>query len=325
MSTIIKSIEYYLPKQVITNDDLNKDNPLWEMDKVFNKTGVKNRHIAMSNETAFDLSVEACKKIFEYEEINSIDGIIYCTQSPDYIMPANSFLLHNYLGCNDNVLAFDFNHACTGYLYGLTLGHSLIHTGIAKNILLVNADTYSKYINKKDRSTRTLFGDAAAVSIIKNSDSNRGIIDVEIATSGKYYDKFYIPAGGLRNPQTKESSKEFDDGKGNIRTKNDIDMDGLAVWSFINSYVPKQVHILLERNNLDKSQIDLYIFHQASQMTLDSLTKKLQLDKNRIFTNLRDIGNTVSASIPIALKDAINMGRINKGSKVLLWECLIVQ
>jgi len=318
MGTIIKSIEYYLPNIIISNEDLNKENPSWEMDKVINKTGVKKRHIAGLNETAYDLSVNACKKLFEYEELSTIDGIIYCTQSPDYIMPPNSFLLHKHLGCSERVLAFDFNHACTGYLYGLFMANSFIKSRATKKILLINSDTYSKYINKKDRSARALFGDGAAASIIENSNSDKGIIDIELASAGKFYDKFYIPAGGLRMPTNAQTSIEKKDVRGNIRSENDIVMDGLAVWSFINSTVPKQILNLLNRNNLDRAQIDLFIFHQASQMTIDSLVKKLRLDKAKVFTNLLEIGNTVSASIPIAIKDAIDQGLIKEGSKVLL-------
>jgi 3-oxoacyl-[acyl-carrier-protein] synthase III len=318
MSTIIKSIESYFPEGNLTNEDLNHENPTWEMDKIFGKTGVQNRNIAGEHETAFDLSVKACEKLFEYQDVNSVDAIVYCTQSPDYIMPSNSFLLHKELSMHDNVLAFDFNHACTGYIYGLVMAHSFIKSGVCKCVLLVNSDTYSKYINKKDRSSRSLFGDAAAVSIIENSDSHRGIVDFELASSGEFYNKFYIPAGGHRLPKSAESSIEVKDDKGNTRSQNDIHMDGLAVWSFINSFVPKQINNILKKNNLDKSQIDLFIFHQASKMTLDSLVKKLRLDQDKVFINLTNIGNTVSASIPIALKDALDQGRIEDGSKVLL-------
>lgn len=318
MSTIIKYIEYYLPENVISNEDLNKEYPSWEMDKIISKTGVKKRHIAEINETAYDLSVSACKKLFEYEELSTIDGIVYCTQSPDYIMPPNSFLLHKHLGCSERVLSFDYNHACTGYIYGLFMANSFIKSGAVKKILLINSDTYSKYINKKDRSARTLFGDGAAASIIENSVSNKGIIDIELASAGMFYDKFYIPAGGLRMPANEQTSVEKEDLRGNIRSENDIIMDGLAVWSFVNSVVPKQINRILKKNNLSTSQIDLFIFHQASKMTIDSLVKKLRLDKAKVFTNLSEIGNTVSASIPIALKDAIDQGLINKGSKVLL-------
>lgn len=318
MSTIIKRIEYYLPENILTNEDLQIENPTWDMNKVFQKSGVKNRHIIKNGETALDISCRACDKIFNKEKKTGIDGIIYCTQSPDYIMPPNSFLLHKYLDLIDEVFAFDINHACTGYIYSLTMAHSFISSGIAKKIILVNADTYSKYINEKDRSARVLFGDGAAVTIVEKSNNGKGIIDVELASSGKNFDIFYIPAGGLRLPKSKLTSKDKVDDNGNIRSENDIFMDGLSIWGFINSVVPKQINRLLERNNLKKSDVDLFVFHQASKMTLESLIKILKLDKQKVFINLLNIGNTVSASIPIALKDAMDQGKIKRGDKVLL-------
>ena len=167
MSLIIKSIEYYLPEKVITNEDLQKEFPNWNIHKVADKSGVYQRHVVGENETAFDLSVKACEKLFQTNDKHKIDGIIYCTQSPDYIMPSNSFLLHNYLNLKHKVFAFDFNHACTGYIYGLAMANAFFSAGMAKEILLVTADTYSKYINPNDRSTRVLFGDGAAATILK--------------------------------------------------------------------------------------------------------------------------------------------------------------
>lgn len=261
-----------MPDKVLTNEDLNKENPAWEMENVFKKSGVIQRHIAEEGETALDLSCKACDKIFDKKENkrSEIDGIIYCTQSPDYIMPPNAFLLHKYLGLSEEVFAFDFNHACTGYIYSLTMAHSFISANLAKKVLLVNADTYSKYINKADRSARVLFGDGAAASIIEKADDCRGIIDVILASSGKKYDNFYIPAGGLRLPKSIITSKTKMDDKGNVRSKNDIYMNGIGVWAFINSVVPKQIIRLLERNKLTKADIDLFEFCQASQMTLES-------------------------------------------------------
>ena len=126
MGIIIKSIEYYLPEQIINNEDLQRENPQWDMSKVIDKSGVQERHIALKDETALDLSKVACDKLFSYKrnDKTAIDGIIYCTQSPDYIMPSNSFLLHKYLDLPDNVLAYDFNHACTGFsLYCVRIGY----------------------------------------------------------------------------------------------------------------------------------------------------------------------------------------------------------
>ena len=318
MGTIIKSIEYYLPETILTNEVLQKENPQWDMNNVIGKSGVLQRHIAKEGETALDLSKKACEKLFSTNDKNDIDGIIYCTQSPDYIMPSNSFLLHEYLGLSEEVFAFDFNHACTGYIYSLAMAHSFILSNLAKRILLVNADTYSKYINKKDRSTRVLFGDGAAATIVERWNNYRGIIDIDLATSGKNYDKFWIQAGGMRLPKSKETSIEEKDDRGNVRSKNDIQMDGIGVWAFINSVVPRQIERLLKRNDLDKTNIDLFVFHQASQMTLESLIKILRLDEEKVFINISNIGNTVSASIPIAIKDAMDQGRVNTGQKVLL-------
>ena len=136
MNLVIDSIEYYLPKKMVTNKDLEIENPEWDLSKVEKKTGVKKRHIAEKNETAFDLSIKACEKIFKSHNVDEIDGIIYCTQSPDYIMPSNSFLLHKHFQFNNNIFAYDFNHACTGYIYCLSMAHAFFKAGMAKNILI---------------------------------------------------------------------------------------------------------------------------------------------------------------------------------------------
>ena len=178
--------------------------------------------------------------------------------------------------------------------------------------------TYSRYINKNDRSTRVLFGDAAAATIVESSEQRKGIIDIALGSSGSGYKSFWIPAGGLRLPKSYSTSIEVEDERGNARTQNDIEMDGFAVWSFINSVVPKQVNNLLQKNHMKKSDIDQFIFHQASLMTLKSITKTLNLDEEKVFINIRDIGNVVSSSIPIAIKDALDQKKINVGSRIIL-------
>jgi 3-oxoacyl-[acyl-carrier-protein] synthase-3 len=318
MGLIIKSIEYYLPENVVTNIDLQMENPEWKLDEITKKTGVTQRHIAAVGETAFDLSVKACKKLFQENDKNKIDGIIYCTQSPDHIMPPNSFLLQKHFGLKDEIFAYDFNHACTGYIYCLAMANAYLKAGMAKQILIVNSDTYSKYINKKDRSTRVLFGDGAAVTIVEESNERIGIIDIDLASSGSMNNKFWIQAGGHRLPKSKNTSKEISDGRGNIHTQNDIEMDGYSVWSFINSVVPKQINRLLKKNNLEKSNVDHFIFHQASLMTLESVLKLLRISKSKAYINIYNKGNTVSASIPIALKDAIDQNIIDIGSRIVL-------
>lgn len=318
MNGTIKHIEYHLPARIVTNTDLRNEFPDWDVDKIEKKSGVEQRHIASAEETAFDLSIKACEKLFEQFDRENIDGIIYCTQSPDYIMPSNAFLLQRHFKLSERAFAFDFNHACTGYIYGLMMADSFIRSGVAKNILLVNADTYSKFINLKDRSTRVLFGDGAAASVIGVSENGTGIKDVILATHGDGYDKFMIPAGGMRLPKSVDTAIETADHAGNIRSADDIRMDGLAVWSFINSKVPQQVNELLGRNGLALADIDLFIFHQASLMTIESLVKKMQLPGEKVFMNISKIGNTVSASIPIAIKDAMDCGKMRPGQKIIL-------
>ena len=319
MSIKISAIDFYLPENIVSNSDLEKENPNWDLDSVGKKSGVLERHIARQDETALDLAVEACHKLFDQydNDVRNIDAVIFCTQSPDHIMPPNSYLLQKRLGLSEKIIAYDFNLACSGYIYSLSMAHSLIYSSLASNVLLINSDTYSKYINPKDRSTRVLFGDGAAATIVEKHNT-RGMIDVAFSSDGSSYNCFYIPAGGCRLPQSPATNKEEKDSKGNIRTQNDIYMDGLSVWAAINSKVPRQIKSLLQKNNISIDDIDHFFFHQASKMTLDSLIKVLAIDKNKVFTNLTNKGNTVSASIPIAIKDALQAGILKRGDLLLL-------
>ncbi len=312
----IKQIEYFLPKEILTNQELRKKYSNWDIKSIEKKTGVKKRHIASEKQTAYDLSLVACKKLLFKNKSKNIDAILYCSQSPDYIMPSNSFLLHKDLKLKKDVFTLDFSHGCSGYIYSLVIADALIKSKQAENILLVNADTYSKFINKKDKSTRVLFGDGAAATLIENNPKSLGIIDSIIETYGKGFDSFWIPSGGMRNKGNENIVSK--DRSGNERSLDNIHMDGFAVWSFINAYVPKQINTLLRRNNLNKNDVDLFIFHQASQFTLDSIIKSLKLNRNKTFINIENKGNTVSATIPIAIKDAVNKKKLKRGSLILL-------
>lgn len=312
----VEHIEYHLPETIVTNEALAMRNPDWQMDKVAAHTGVKQRHIAEANETALDLAFEACKKLGP--EIRGVDAIVFCTQSGDYIMPSNACVLHKLLELPENVLAFDFNLACSGYIYGLAIVRGLLLTGAAKKALLVTGDTYSKYINKKDRSSRVLFGDGASASILSLSASKNSVIDIECATAGKGYEKFIIMAGGCRTPRTEKTREAIKDNSGNMKTSEDIQMDGMGILTFVNSRVPEQIRLVLSRNSLKVEDIELFIFHQASSMALDSLTRLLSIKPEKVFRNMENVGNTVSTSIPMALKDALTACRIKKGGKVIL-------
>lgn len=315
----IEKIAYHLPEKIISNEELKKENPHWNIDKVTQKSGVNQRYVTQESETAFDLAKVACDKLIEGGfDKNNIDGIIFCTQSPDYIMPSNAFLIHNYLGLKHNVLAFDYNLACSGYIYGLAIAHGLIATGVASTILLITSDTYSKYINKGDRSTKVLFSDGAAATVVKKSDNEKAVLDTVLASAGKEHKSFYIPAGGMKQPKSEETTIEDTDRSGNIKTLEDIHMNGFNVWRFIASTVPKQIKGILSKNDKSFDDIDLCFFHQASKLTLDSLTKALKIEEDKLFNNYDKVGNTVSSSIPILMKDAIDQGKLKRGDLVLL-------
>lgn len=318
MNCKIAHIEYYLPDKIVTNRDLLRENPGWNIDNLLPKTGVLKRHVASASETALDLAEKACHKLFERSKITaqSIDAVLFCTQSPDYIMPGNAFVLHNKLDLSERALAFDFNLACSGYVYGLAMARAFFNTYPIKNLLFVTADTYTKYIHPRDRSVRLLFGDGAAATLLQPSAS--GIIDIQWGTYGKGYEHFMIPAGGCRLPKNPETRAEKTDKSGNARTPENIVMEGFALVSLAKGKVLSQVKELLKANRMSTEDISLFVFHQASQLVLDYMQKGLNLPAKKVFNNLANVGNTVSSSLPIALKDALTERRIRKGDKILL-------
>ena len=316
----IKAISYALPERCLSNEELRAEYPDWDFDRLEGRTGVRRRFVAAKGETALDFAVRACEQLQAEDQLRpaEIDAVIFCTQSPDYIMPPNSCLLHGKLGLRTEVLAFDITLACSGYIYGLQLASSLIESGAASQVLLATADTYTRYIHPGDRATRCLFGDGGAVSIIARSPNGRGIRSIRCGTAGKHFGKFIIEAGGMRTERSSETARETVDRSGNVHTAEHIRMDGLGVLSFFNSTVPCAVRSALAENGLSLHDVDLFVFHQASQLALDSLTNALQIPPERMVVDLADTGNLVSASIPVALKRALESGRAHSGQLALL-------
>lgn len=320
MEAEIRAIAAAVPDHVVTNDELEREHPEWNLELIAHRMGVVRRHIAQQDETALDLGRRACLRLFEeHSELPSqVDALIFCTQSADYILPPNATVLHGILDLPEHVAAFDLNLACSGFIYGLSLANSMIRSGSAQNVLLVAGDTYSKYINPKDRSARVLFGDGAAATWVARRDAGMRICDVACGTAGRDYQMFIIPAGGCRRPRSDETRAEFTDKSGNVRCAENIHMAGRDLLQFMASKIPRHVEGFLRRNKIQPSEVDLYVFHQASAVVLDTLQQALGLAPDRVFTNLRDVGNTVSASIPIAILGAQAASRVTRGDRVLL-------
>lgn len=315
----IIGVAYALPSEVLDNHALAKLYPGWTAEKIFDKTGISKRRICRKDETAGDLAELAARALFtQYSvDIHKVDFVILVTQSPDYFLPTTACVLQHRLGLSTSAGAIDVNLGCSGFVYGLSLAKGLIMSGTARNVLLLTAETYSKHIHPLDKSVRTIFGDGAAATLISAGEDDE-IGDFVLGTDGSGYDKLIVPSGGFRLRPNAKSAMEKEDGSGNVRTQNHLYMDGAEIFSFTIDTVPKTVKAVLAKNHLEIADVDLFVFHQANKYMLDFLQKKSAIPADKFYMNFSDCGNTVSASIPIALARAEAEGRLCKGMKVIL-------
>jgi 3-oxoacyl-[acyl-carrier-protein] synthase-3 len=317
----IQSIACYLPGKTLGNDELVERFPHWTKEKIVRKLGIENRPIADDGETAVDMAVAAAEKILENGSCDheEIDFLLFCTQSPDYFLPTSACLIHERLGLPKACGALDFNLGCSGYIYGLSLAKGLIETGAAKKVLFLTSETYSKYINPDDRSSRPLFGDGAAATLISaKSSKEESIGSFVFGTDGSGADLLIVPAGGHRLPASPETAIESPDGKGSIRSQNQLKMHGPGIFSFAVDRVPPMIEELLQKSGKTREDIGCFIFHQANKYMLDRLQELCHLKGANYFNNVLQRGNTVSSSIPIAMSDAWHSGVLKPNEWVML-------
>ena len=305
----IKGITYYLPKDKLTNTDLNQLFPEWSISKVSKKTGINSRHIAARDETAGDMAIKAAQKLIdEYSvPLNDIDFLLFCTQSPDYPLPTTACLIHKKLGLSNSCGAMDYNLGCSGYIYGLAIAKSLIVSGMAKNVLLLTAETYTKYIDKSDKSNRSIFGDGASATWI----ADNGVCAIGefcLGTDGNGANNLIVEHGGARMNYLDDSQ----------RAKPKLFMDGSEVFSFTISVVPELIEKVLDKNKLDTGSINIYLLHQANKFILDTIRKICDIPEDKFYIDLSESGNTVSSTIPIALTGILGTQSIKVGSNILL-------
>jgi 3-oxoacyl-[acyl-carrier-protein] synthase-3 len=302
----------------VLNSEIEVSNPEWRMADVAKRTGVNSRYWARAGETALDLGEQASLRLLNRLHVSPdrIDAVLFCTQSPDYLMPPNACLLQARLKVPKTSAAFDFSLACSGFVYGLYIAKALIESGSAKTVLLITAETYSKLMNRNDRGPASLFGDGAAATLI--SEGRQSIGRVLLGTDGSTPQVFSIPEGGARLPRTAESSTVQSDVAGNLRSADQIHMDGAAVLAFVQREVVPFVKETLAVLNIAMADLDLVVFHQASRAALEMLRTRLDVPAEKMVVHLSDVGNTVSASIPMALRAAEQEGRLHSGMKVLL-------
>jgi 3-oxoacyl-[acyl-carrier-protein] synthase-3 len=309
----IGPVAIHLPEKVEDNDFLGSEFPKWDMDLIYAKTGVRQRHIAAPDECASDLGVAAAEKLFAEHNIDrgTIDFLLFCTQTPDYPLPTTACLMQDRLGLPTSIGALDFNLGCSGFVYGLSLADALIRGGTARRVLLITAETYSKYIDPTDRSLRTIFGDGAAATLIEASDE-RSLGSFVFGTDGRGADTLLVAEGGARPKESAIQPRK------RRRWPSSLYMDGPELVKFSLDVVPPLVDRVLAQANWTRDNVDMYLLHQATLFMLDHLRGRLSLDREHTPEALELYGNTVSSTIPILIRDLRQSGRLRPGKRTVL-------
>lgn len=317
MNAQILGIASHLPGVPVTNEDLAAQFPEWDVDRIAAKTGIHQRHLAAKGECASDLAVRAAEKLFSSGTCaaSEIDYVLLCTQSPDYFLPTTACLLQDRLNIPKSAGALDFNLGCSGYVYGLGLAHGLVSTGQASRILLLTAETYSKFIKADDRASVTIFGDGATATLIggvKTSGPHPEAAYV-YGTDGSGAKHLIVRGGGMRDRASGTTSFTPRE-----PAQDSLWMDGPEIFHFALRTVPSCARSLLEKRGLRMEQVDLFVFHQANRYMLDHLRTRMDIPEAKFFVSLASCGNTISGTIPIALQDALERGRLKPGQTVML-------
>jgi 3-oxoacyl-[acyl-carrier-protein] synthase-3 len=316
MKAVIKSIASYLPEGILTNEMLATEFPEWSVDKILSKIGIKERRLS-GNETITGMAVKAAKKLFESSFLNpnDVDYILLCTQSPDYILPTSACIIQNELRISSSSGAIDFNQGCSGYVYGLSLAKGLIAGQVAKNVLLITSEAYTKHIHPHDKSNRAIFGDAATATWI-STGSGLEIENFILGTDGNGANNLIIKNGGSRFP--KNNRGNFNDSMGYSRNDDYLYMNGSEIFNFTLESIPTLVANTLTRNKIQLEEIDWFIFHQANAFMLQHLRKKIGINFEKFPIEMEFTGNTVSSTIPLVLE------KLLKENKVNLHDCLML-
>ena len=297
----------YTPKNLVENERLQEfleTSDEW----IRTRTGIERRYISLDENTS-DLAVEASKKALSQARLSAeeIDLIIVATVTPDNFTPSTACIVQDKLGAK-NAWAFDINAACTGFIYALKLGKSLIRSGEANNALIIGAETLSKALNWEDRGSCVLFGDGAGATVLTSTEEDCGIKCVNVKSDGSKGDSLVIQGLPLNSP--------FKDGR--EVSKNYINMNGREIFKFATKVMEESIVEILEKENIKIEDIAAIIPHQANLRIIDYVVKRLGIPREKFITNLQNYGNTSGASIPIALCESIDEGNLKKGDNIIM-------
>ena len=313
-TTRISATSLAFPQGTLSNEALADIFDGWDASKIEKKLGIKSRHVLADDEMPSDIAVQAAENLFSEQNVDRrlVDYLIFCTQAPDYLLPTTACLIHDRLGLSTSCGAVDINQGCSGFIHGLVLAKGLLESGFAKNVLLLTADAYSKYVGKDDASVRTLFGDGASATLLTSADSTMpsdnasSMLDYFVfGTDGSGAGSLILANSALRRH---DSSKAWDP----------LHMNGPEVLSFTLREVPPLQKEILEKAQLTMDDLDFVILHQANSFLLAQLARKLKIPREKCLIDMEDVGNTVSSTIPIVLHRAIESRRIKRGDVGLL-------
>ncbi len=299
-----------VPSHVLTNDDLARivdTSDEW----IRTRTGIRQRYIATDpRETTATLAIKAAQEALQVADVpaSRVDMVIVATSSPEYIFPSTASLVQDGLGAI-HAGAFDLSAACSGFVYALSIARGLIASGSAEYVLVIGSETLSRLIDWSDRSTCVLFGDGAGAVLVAASEVPGGILSSVLGSDGSGSDLLIVPAGGSRTPTSLETV---------AAGQHYLKMDGREVFRFATRVMARAAQEVAEQAGLNMDDVELLIPHQANRRIIESAMRQLKLDEDRVFINLDRYGNTSTASIPIALYEAIEQGRVKQNDHLIL-------
>lgn len=308
----VSHIASSLPEKVLSFEELKVLYGDKEVEKIIKTTGIESVHVADENTTASDLCFHAARKILDsLDSVEHIDGLLFVSQTRDHILPQTSHILQSRLGLSESTFCLDIPLGCSGYIYGLFQAALLISSGACENVLVLAGDTTTKIVNDEDRASRMVFGDAGTATLVEKG-SEEMFFNIKAKGAGK--DSLIVPAGGYRLPSDESTRITKAAEEGCYRSQDDLFMDGMAVFNFAITKVPKLIKESLEFLKWEQSQVDAFILHQANKFMVDYLRKKLKVEERKVPVEVRNYGNTGPASIPLAISSRYNekKGSLNK-------------
>jgi 3-oxoacyl-[acyl-carrier-protein] synthase III len=316
----ILAISYKLGSERISYEDIESRFGAEAAAKVLKGSGIHNRYVAPKGVCGSDLAFEAAEELFAShpEARTAVDIHIHCTQSPDYFLPTTACLLHGRLGLKKECASFDINLGCSQYIYALSVADAMLSSGLGSLALVTTGDTMSQTIHPKDRALVPILGDAGSATLVGKEEDGSGFECFSLGTDGTGAKHLILPAGGFRMPISAETGTETTDAEGNVRSPENLYMNGAAIFHFAITVVPATIQKLLKQASLAMEDIDLFLFHQANRYMLDYLVRKLAIPQEKTFFYIDEVGNTSGSTMPLVLAEAMRAGKVRAGKKILM-------